>query len=349
MVSKEGKLIILEDVLVNRSYSKYKRISKSINKDSSKCGVSVNTDEEGIVDLDELSFINYSEKDQGNKEKDIKDMTKEEIAYGIINSIDNSFLNDRYIGLNKAIPSRFQKYWDGLDTLVIEKLRGIDKVTLLESENNKSLFKKLSDFISSNIRDLKYLISKKSRMSVVEAMIHMKESLEFLETDEKAIDKLNKFINIIKKLDNNPLSYKAAIKVAVLSNESRILKNGKFLKYLSEDQVVRFIRKSERGLSISYLKEYNRDIPKEAIDKFNEAEKTEAFDNYIILHYTDKKETNSSEKHKNADEKRDPIMFGLIKGSRKLYYICDWIDEYCDLTLESLIKEIGGSEYELTD
>ena len=97
------------------------------------------------------------------------------------------------------------------------------------------------------------------------------------------------------------------------------------------------------------MKEYNRDIPKEAIDKFNEAEKTEAFDNYIILHYTDKKETNISEKHKNADEKRDPIMFGLIKGSRKLYYICDWIDEYCDLTLESLIKEIGGSEYELTD
>ena len=272
MVSKDGKLVILEDVLVNKSYSKYKRISKSINTDSCISLPNEEEDEGSLLDLDEVSAIHYSEGNKEGKEMDIKEMTKEEIAYGIINSIDSSFLNDRYIGLSKAIPSRFQKYWDGLDTLVVEKLRGIDKVSLLESENSKYLLKRLFNFISSNIRDLRYLISRNSKVSVVEAMVHMKESLEFLEADEEAINKLNKFINIIKKLDNNPLSYKASIKVAVLYNESRILKNGKFLKYLSEDQIVKFIRKSERGLSISYLKEYNRDIPKEVIDKFNEAE-----------------------------------------------------------------------------
>ena len=49
------------------------------------------------------------------------------------------------------------------------------------------------------------------------------------------------------------------------------------------------------------------------------------------------------------DKKRDPILFGLIKGSRKLYYICDWIDEYCDLTLSQLIDKIGESEHNLLE
>lgn len=29
----------------------------------------------------------------------------------------------------------------------------------------------------------------------------------------------------------------------------------------------------------------------------------------------------------------------MIRGSRNLYYVADWIDEHCDLTLEKFIKE----------
>jgi hypothetical protein len=37
----------------------------------------------------------------------------------------------------------------------------------------------------------------------------------------------------------------------------------------------------------------------------------------------------------------------LIAGSNKLYYVADWVDEYCDLTLEKFIDVIGVKKEEL--
>lgn len=45
-------------------------------------------------------------------------------------------------------------------------------------------------------------------------------------------------------------------------------------------------------------------------------------------------------------------MFGVINGSKKLYYVADWIDEYCDLTLDKVIEILGKETIEskyLTD
>ena len=36
-----------------------------------------------------------------------------------------------------------------------------------------------------------------------------------------------------------------------------------------------------------------------------------------------------------------PILFGLIRGSDKLYFIGDWIDDICDLTFDELIEVLG--------
>jgi hypothetical protein len=36
----------------------------------------------------------------------------------------------------------------------------------------------------------------------------------------------------------------------------------------------------------------------------------------------------------------------LIKGSKKLYYICDWVDEYCDLTLDKVVEIVGKETIE---
>lgn len=48
-----------------------------------------------------------------------------------------------------------------------------------------------------------------------------------------------------------------------------------------------------------------------------------------------------AEKESERRKRTDPILFGLISGSKNLYYIADWIDEYCDLTLEEFLKVSG--------
>ena len=44
-----------------------------------------------------------------------------------------------------------------------------------------------------------------------------------------------------------------------------------------------------------------------------------------------------------------PILFGVIKNSNKLYYLSDWKDEYCDLTLEEMFKVLKGKVLEINN
>ena len=52
-----------------------------------------------------------------------------------------------------------------------------------------------------------------------------------------------------------------------------------------------------------------------------------------------------SKSGKESKPEKDPIIFGAfiqrgkdVLMSERLYYIADWIDEYCDLTLEKLTQ-----------
>jgi hypothetical protein len=48
-----------------------------------------------------------------------------------------------------------------------------------------------------------------------------------------------------------------------------------------------------------------------------------------------------------SDEKskmRDPILFGYIKETDRLYFIADWEDEYCDLTFDEIIDVVGENK-----
>lgn len=43
---------------------------------------------------------------------------------------------------------------------------------------------------------------------------------------------------------------------------------------------------------------------------------------------------------------KDPILFGKIKETDKLYFIADWQDEHCDLTFDKLIDFMGKDKDE---
>jgi len=39
---------------------------------------------------------------------------------------------------------------------------------------------------------------------------------------------------------------------------------------------------------------------------------------------------------------------GIIEGSEKLYYVADWEDEFCDLTLDDIVDKLKLDEDEIT-
>ena len=123
-----------------------------------------------------------------------------------------------------------------------------------------------------------------------------------------------------------------------------ILRAEGFDKAITENQLVDFIKKTKKGVQLSYIKNFSRNVPDEVLKAKKKADDLYVFDNYCVLYYDPEKKAYSmtaKEQEKERQRKADPILFGMILGSRKLYYITDWTDEWCDLTLEEFLKVSG--------
>ena len=106
---------------------------------------------------------------------------------------------------------------------------------------------------------------------------------------------------------------------------------------------------SSHPVKIIELENYPREIDDSVIDKLIVAKDNELFDEYYVI-FTD---YTMEETKKVAKERRDkdPILFGAFKSPdsndipyERFFYIGDWVDEYCDLTLEQMLTQYEKSE-----
>lgn len=111
-------------------------------------------------------------------------------------------------------------------------------------------------------------------------------------------------------------------------------------KYIDEDDLVRFYKQSKRGLRLDWIKNFIRQIPSDVLKNKVQADEIGAFDNYVILHY-DPQAKSWAETEKERAARKDPILFGVMENRRRLYFVGDWKDEYCDLTLDQIADALG--------
>jgi hypothetical protein len=125
----------------------------------------------------------------------------------------------------------------------------------------------------------------------------------------------------------------------ILLRELNAVKAG-FQKYVLREDILYFIEKiAKKTVKIIELENYERDIPDDVVDKLVEAKPY--FDEFFIV-FTDY--TGESERTIEKEKRdKDPIMFGCIHHpdkdrvpTNRMYFIADWVDEYCDLTLEDM-------------
>lgn len=100
-------------------------------------------------------------------------------------------------------------------------------------------------------------------------------------------------------------------------------------RYWTEEQIVRFARESSRAVRLDWLRDFLRPIPEEVVATKKQCDERMVFDAYAVLHY-DPKGGN------HAERPRDPILVGLVEGVRRLYFVGDWVDDQCDLTMAAL-------------
>ena len=173
----------------------------------------------------------------------------------------------------------------------------------VNGKREKSFGEKIKSFFKKGNKE------KKPTMTITEFFKAVKASSINI---EKYADRSNDYLNALKyakQLNQDALVEQLQLKVNEAKYES-ILYAGGFTTIITEEQVVKFYKECKKGLELTWIRNFTRVIPEKASEKKNEADKLLVFDSYIILHFDPDK--------KAFVEEKDPILFGVINGIRKL-------------------------------
>ena len=174
----------------------------------------------------------------------------------------------------------------------------------------------------------------------------MKETMtdEFLDNLHKVITKqIGKAMVTGQTLQTRRLAYS----LGILSKEHELVKYGIDV-YVLRENIEKFINEvADKAVKVVDLEFYPREIPDAIFEKVKELKEKDIFDNYYVV-YTDY--TGETTKQVTAERKRrDPILFGAFEHRidniwnicDRFYFIGDWEDEYCDLTLTKMVQKMS--------
>ncbi len=167
----------------------------------------------------------------------------------------------------------------------------------------------------------------KYEMTILEFFSAMKNSVSELIVAQDYEFKYDAAIKKARSWGQVVLAEKMEHELSVVRVEAQLLsvKSGKFL---TEETVVKLAKKSPKGIRLDWIKNFTRIIPEEIIAKKKMLDARYIFDNYAIMYC--------------GHEGNTRIMFGVVCNSRKLYYVGDWIDEHCNLTIAQMAEILGG-------
>jgi len=135
----------------------------------------------------------------------------------------------------------------------------------------------------------------------------------------------------------------------VVRSEAHLIQMG-ITKYVTNEQICDFYESinEDKNLKLTWIENFVKVIPNDIIDIKKKIDQRGLFDNYVILHYDPNNNATSLTKEE-IETKKDPILFGVIKNSKRLYYVGDWVDDYCDLTLEKMFETLGEKTLEINN
>lgn len=244
---------------------------------------------------------------------------------------------------------------DNIDTdasgLIPSWRRSTDSSSYGYERSMENSAKELHEKKQSILSKISTAFKSKNKAAVEDTFDKIKHGMYIPNT--KDMEEALKTVEGLHKMMKDAGQYVQAEKIQnygkVLTFELNLAKNG-FQKYLLEEDIIDFMLKCKQGISITFLRYFSDILPVEVMKKKIEADKLKVFDNYAILYYDPKQQVFTW--HEEEEDKRiarDPILFGMIEGSDKLYYICDWIYKDDDITMEKVEKITGRSAKFLRD
>ena len=194
---------------------------------------------------------------------------------------------------------------------------------------------------NTNINSISDLHDKKlSPSEYFDAIKGLKNNI----TDEALVKVYENCLEILNKYKATG-QWKGAKKLIfhleTIEKEREIVKLG-INTFVYKDDIEAYISNvASDVVKIIDLESYEREIPDEIVSVIEKVR--DKFDQLYVV-FTD---YTGEHERKVAKERRekDPILFGAFKDKSnsviidRFYYLGDWIDEYCDLTLDKMVNE----------
>ncbi len=220
-----------------------------------------------------------------------------------------------------------------------------------DGNKNLNLFRRLrvAFTLKKRIEKAKAKKKKENLVTIRDYFINLAESFGELTPLADIADHYEKAILQAETLGQKALTEKLKDLLGVVHGEAHLIQMGVSL-YVTNDQVCDFYESvdEDKNLKLTWMEHFVKIIPNEIVALKTEIDKRGVFDNYVILHYDPNGNATSLTKEE-VEVKKDPILFGVIKNSKRLYYIGDWKDDYCDLTIEDMFEELGEKTLEINN
>lgn len=257
----------------------------------------------------DLTLPKYSKKIKSSTEESFGDDSIQQKngftwSRGVANSIVLSANDDRILVERSHVKSIFEPL--------------LSKIYSFFKPENKTLPITVEEFFRSAKNSAEELVIVESRAAGYEAAL--KKTKEAGQT--ALFEKLSKCIDAVRA-------------------ETQMVAAG-ITKYITEETLVRLVTKNYKmdGLRLDWIANFTRFIPDDVLKTKRTSDERELFDNYVILHYDPLgRHVDETEEQKAA--RKDPVLFGVLEGRRRLYFIGDWKDEFCDLTFDQIAETMG--------
>jgi hypothetical protein len=339
ILTKEKRLRIFEDgILVDKKLLKWRNAERGLQKTQPPKST-LSTSESTITSNVPRQEV-YTYSDHLNRaidvDYDINSSTKWIDLYDIDGSVNFDKLALLGIqDLNRLIVENKLKYVIG----GYGSFGDTQRLSVITNEsynntNKRSIFNLICDWVYEKYKKLKYKQS--IEFDVLEFFNKVK-----LSSKNSICTYRNRVQDYLIAIHNAIRSGQVALveelaRGMVVNKYEAVLESEGFYHAITEKQLVSFLLKTEKGVKLNYIKNFTRPLPIEICEKIEKLNQLEIFDNYVVLYYDVNGEI-YKETEKEKVKRKDPILFGVIAGSTKLYYVDDWVDEYCDLTLEKFL------------
>lgn len=186
----------------------------------------------------------------------------------------------------------------------------------------------------------------KKEMTPSQYFDFIKEAKKTITTDalKDSYEVFVKLAEKYKRLGQVESLKKLSFLADTLMKEEKLIELG-ITTYVYKDAIEDYIEHvADKTVKIIELSRYMREIPDELIETVEKSK--DLFDKFYVVFtdYTGKEERKVEKERRD----KDPILFGVFMTDTtvadRFYFLGDWIDEYCDLTLDKMVEQYKGKK-----